>query len=164
MSILLQDTSLVHSRDYSLKYTTERSVVEDIEYIGGSATIEAFRRGVDILFYVNSAPSNFPHHAVYRDTLGHAAMLGFWNSAIVFVMGCTEDPTLEAWNTMEADIFGDTVILPFEDIYANLVHKFTTGLYWMSVHCPNVKHVIKLDDDVSVRFVPSSYATTSESE
>ncbi|XP_064475391.1 UDP-GalNAc:beta-1,3-N-acetylgalactosaminyltransferase 1-like [Ornithodoros turicata] len=113
--------------------------------------MEACRRGVDILFFIYSARKRFARRTVRRDTLAHAAMLGVWNSTIVFVLAGTEAPTLAAWNKLEMEAFGDAVTLPFKDVSANLIYKFTMGLHWMSAHCPNVKHVIKHDDDISIR-------------
>ncbi|XP_064482556.1 beta-1,3-galactosyltransferase 5-like [Ornithodoros turicata] len=124
--------------------------LEPLESIGGWAVAAACHRGAETLFFVHTAADNRAHRAVYRDTLAHPAASEHWNWTAVYFVGKTRDEVVAAWNHLEATAMGDTVILPFMDTYRNLSYKFVLGMHWVLHHCPNVKYIVKIDDDMFV--------------
>nr|KAG5709903.1 hypothetical protein BaRGS_029945 [Batillaria attramentaria] len=59
-------------------------------------------------------------------------------------------PTLQKELEEEHGHFGDTVQADFIDSYENLSLKGVLGLNWVTHHCPQVRFVFKMDDDVFV--------------
>ncbi|CAL1532071.1 unnamed protein product [Lymnaea stagnalis] len=71
-------------------------------------------------------------------------------------------------NVQEAKKFKDIVMGNFTDIYRNLTKKHVVALGWALSHCPKVKYIVKVDDDVIVnvynlaRHIKQTYRTTRE--
>ena len=48
--------------------------------------------------------------------------------------------------------YGDILLGDREESYRGLVYKHLLAISWVTAHCAEVKHVIKMDDDISVDF------------
>lgn len=106
--------------------------------------VAACKRGLRTLFFIHTSPTHSSHRAALRQYLG-----GF-NHTLVFFVGLSADAAVRSNVSAEAKLHGDTVVLPYRDAYRNLTYKFVYGIKWTVDNCPDVKHVIKMDDDIVV--------------
>ncbi|XP_046369547.1 beta-1,3-galactosyltransferase 1-like isoform X1 [Haliotis rufescens] len=67
---------------------------------------------------------------------------------VVFLVGQTNNASLQTEVAKESQKYQDMVQGNFIDSYHNLTHKHIMGYHWVLTHCKNVKYVIKMDDDV----------------
>ncbi|KAK3108429.1 hypothetical protein FSP39_007820 [Pinctada imbricata] len=67
-----------------------------------------------------------------------------------FLIGRSNNHTLETLIQEENDIHNDIVQGDFVDSYYNLTTKTMLGLKWFRTRCPNAKYILKTDDDVYV--------------
>ena len=49
-------------------------------------------------------------------------------------------------------ILSDVLILDIEDTYENLSYKTISSFLWVRKFYPNVKYIVKIDDDVSMKW------------
>ncbi|XP_049511180.1 acetylgalactosaminyl-O-glycosyl-glycoprotein beta-1,3-N-acetylglucosaminyltransferase-like [Dermacentor silvarum] len=117
---------------------------------GGWAVSQLCRKQLDTLFFVHSAPNNWKRRADLRATLFEEAACAAFNWTGVFFIGEDDDPKVNLWTRLEADVFGDIVILSYNDTFLTLTYKFLGGMRWVTEHCPNVSTIVKIDDDVGV--------------
>ena len=66
----------------------------------------------------------------------------------VYLLGRPEDTGVQDALQSEHAMYEDTVQGDFLDTYHNLSHKGVLGYRWVTSHCPQARHVVKLDDDV----------------
>ncbi|KAH7932806.1 hypothetical protein HPB49_003244 [Dermacentor silvarum] len=148
--------------------TTERSKAEDPKgcqhrlasldwpkagkkwHTGGWAISQLCTQPLDTLFFVHSAPNNWKRRADLRATLFEDAASAAFNWTGVFFIGEDDDPKVNLWTRLEAEIFGDIVMLGYNDTFLTLTYKFVGGMQWVTEHCPNVSTIVKIDDDVGV--------------
>ena len=69
---------------------------------------------------------------------------------IVFVFGVHALAQKNRDLVQENQQYGDVLQMDFEESYANLTLKALAGLNWTHQHCPSVKYVMKIDDDIFV--------------
>ncbi|XP_046556766.1 UDP-GalNAc:beta-1,3-N-acetylgalactosaminyltransferase 1-like [Haliotis rubra] len=82
---------------------------------------------------------------IRKDTSGSEPLL-----TVVFLVGETNNASLQAEVERESQKYQDIVQGNFIDSYHNLTHKHIMGYHWVITHCKNVRYVIKIDDDVVV--------------
>lgn len=120
-----------------------------LSHRGGWAVAERCRRPLDVLVFVHTSAIEWQRRATMRDTLfEEAAELRFNWTAVFFAGRRTNNSDLDDWLNLEADIMGDLVVFPIEDGHFNITPKLLGGMRWVADHCPTVKNVLKLDDDV----------------
>ncbi|XP_077496394.1 beta-1,3-galactosyltransferase 1-like [Amblyomma americanum] len=118
---------------------------------GGWAVAERCRYPLDVLVFVHASAYRWRRRATVRDTLLEEASARRFSMAGVFFVGRrVNDSELDAWLDLEADMTGDLVVLPIEDGYRSVTPKFLAGMRWVADHCPTVKWIVKIDDDVMV--------------
>ncbi|KAK8759601.1 hypothetical protein V5799_002765 [Amblyomma americanum] len=118
---------------------------------GGWAVAERCRYPLDVLVFVHASAYRWRRRATVRDTLLEEASARRFSMAGVFFVGRRfNDSELDAWLDLEADMTGDLVVLPIEDGYRSVTPKFLAGMRWVADHCPTVKWIVKIDDDVMV--------------
>ncbi|XP_046542618.1 beta-1,3-galactosyltransferase 1-like isoform X3 [Haliotis rubra] len=69
---------------------------------------------------------------------------------VVFLVGETNNASLQAEVKRESQKYQDIVQGNFIDSYHNLTHKHIMGYHWVITHCKTVRYFIKIDDDVVV--------------
>lgn len=99
---------------------------------------------INTLIFVHTEPTHARERELYRATIGHRRVRERFNWTLVFFVGVGPSANVSA----EATEYGDLVQLPFLDSYRNLTYKFVYGMRWVLLHCPDVRWVVKIDDDV----------------
>ncbi|XP_050023437.1 N-acetyllactosaminide beta-1,3-N-acetylglucosaminyltransferase 3-like [Dermacentor andersoni] len=117
---------------------------------GGWAVRQRCSQPLDTLFFVHTAPKNWKNRVHLRATLFEEAATRFFNWTVVFFVGNTDDPVVWRWTKLEAEVMGDVVMLPYNDTLLTVLHKFIGGMRWVIDYCPNVRSIVKIDDDVGV--------------
>ncbi|XP_037580231.1 acetylgalactosaminyl-O-glycosyl-glycoprotein beta-1,3-N-acetylglucosaminyltransferase [Dermacentor silvarum] len=117
---------------------------------GGWAVSQLCKQPLDTLFFVHSAPNNWKRRADLRATLFEEAACTAFNWTAVFFIGEDDDPKVNLWTRFEVEVFGDIVMLRYNDTFLTLTYKFVGGMQWVTENCPNVSTIVKIDDDVSV--------------
>ncbi|KAH7970947.1 hypothetical protein HPB49_017070 [Dermacentor silvarum] len=117
---------------------------------GGWAVRQLCSQPLDTLFFVHTAPRSWQNRAHLRATLFEEAATKFFNWTVVFFVGETDDLAVRHWTALEAKVMGDMVMLPYNDTLLTVLHKFIGGMRWVIEYCPNVRSIVKIDDDVGV--------------
>lgn len=68
----------------------------------------------------------------------------------VFILGKSENETIDRDVYEEGKTFRDVVLLDFKDSYYNLTLKVLHALKWVQLYCNNTRFVMKSDEDVFV--------------
>ncbi|XP_046369583.2 beta-1,3-galactosyltransferase 1-like [Haliotis rufescens] len=103
-----------------------------------------------IVVIVHTALCNVKKRQKIRNTTSvgdtkHGSVL-----TVVFLVGQTNNASLQTEVAKESQKYQDMVQGNFIDSYQNLTHKHIMGYHWVLTHCNNVKYVIKMDDDVVI--------------
>lgn len=93
---------------------------------------------------VHSAPNNLNKRNIIRDTWGQK----YARVRLFFLLGAVELSSLQATLEQENHQFQDIIQGNFLDTYRNLTYKHVMALKWFNNNCPNVKFLLKMDDDV----------------
>ncbi|XP_052083515.1 beta-1,3-galactosyltransferase 5-like [Mytilus californianus] len=96
------------------------------------------------------APGNFAGRNLIRSTFG--TVFSFHSKRIehVFVLGKTENVTLQQEIEHESKRYMDIIQGNFIDSYRNLTYKLVFSLFWVNNFCNHAKYVIKMDDDIII--------------
>ncbi|CAC5401597.1 unnamed protein product [Mytilus coruscus] len=107
-------------------------------------------KNVFLLVFVHMAPGNSAGRNLIRSTFG--TVFSFHNKRIeyVFVLGKTENVTLQQEIEHESERYMDIIQGNFIDSYRNLTYKLVFSLFWVNNFCKNAKFVIKMDDDIII--------------
>ncbi|XP_055296054.1 beta-1,3-galactosyltransferase 5-like isoform X2 [Sitodiplosis mosellana] len=95
---------------------------------------------------VHSSPTQFERRAACRNTWAHSDP----RTETYFLMGMVQSSSLQKRINDEDAQFNDIIQGNFIDSYHNLTYKHTMALKWFTDNCPDVKYLLKLDDDVFV--------------
>ncbi|EDW35146.1 GL24766 [Drosophila persimilis] len=101
-----------------------------------------------LLILITSAQSNFKERMSIRRTwmnYGSRQIVG-----MAFILGRTTNASLNESLNKENNIYGDMIRGHFIDSYFNLTLKTISMLEWADTHCPNVKFILKTDDDMFI--------------
>ena len=93
---------------------------------------------------VITSPQNSEMRQTYRNTV--LSRLGE-DTQYAFLIGRSSSET-EAQIYGELTQFNDMIVGNFQDSYENLTIKSLFALKWISDHCPQTRHMLKVDDDV----------------
>lgn len=102
------------------------------------------------LFVVHTAIENYRKRMDIRNTWGQKLQFKSKYFVLIFVMGRPNNTFLQFAIEKEDELYNDIIQGDFLDVYRNLTHKAVFWLRWVTEFCPNVNHVIKVDDDVFV--------------
>lgn len=102
------------------------------------------------LFVVHSATSNLRKRMDIRNTWGQRLQFKTKLVLLLFVMGRSKNKSLQSAIEKEDELYKDIIQGDFLDVYRNLTHKAVFWLRWVTEYCPNVDHLIKVDDDIFV--------------
>ncbi|KAL3195140.1 hypothetical protein MRX96_045759 [Rhipicephalus microplus] len=120
-------------------------------HTGGWAVRQLCSQPLDTLFFVHVAPNKWERRVHLRATLFEEAARAAFNWTGVFFVGQHEDPLVNLWTKLEADLTGDVVVFPYNDTFFTTVYKFVRGMRWVAEYCPKVRHIVKIDHDVGVQ-------------
>ena len=102
---------------------------------------------------IYTATDNVQERALIRSTWANMTEYHGVKFRIVFALGIPGSDRNEAIQKeidQEIQDFGDILQYDFIDAYRNLSPKMILTIGWMKEHCPNVKYIMKVDDDVLV--------------
>ncbi|OQR67205.1 beta-1 [Tropilaelaps mercedesae] len=97
-----------------------------------------------LLVCVFSKPINVENRLTIRDTWGRAFSIA--GAEVVFLLGYSRGLILEE----EIREYGDIIQEDFKDSYYNLTLKSLAMVRYAATYCPQVQHVLKVDDDVLI--------------
>lgn len=96
-----------------------------------------------VIILIFSAPLNHVKRQIIRDTWGQVNS----QARVYFLMGAVKlhehQLLIEDENRKHSDIIQGS----FEDQYRNLTYKHMMALKWIIYHCPDVRYIVKIDDD-----------------
>ena len=133
------------------QFTTSTTVVNphDFKYIINNETL--CTSSVDTLSYLvffHSKPSSKTERDELRRTWAQQNLFLNHNSRLLFFMGDPNDVNVFDDVRDESAQYGDIVMEEFLDSYNNMTYKAIGGLKWIRRFCPNVKYIIKSDQDI----------------
>ena len=109
---------------------------------------------LQLVITVHTAIDNRETRDAIRQSWGSKANLRKYNASLYFLIGQPKTPSEATAQSIksEQDMYGgDLLQFDFIDTYMNLTLKTVASLYWLQNNCPNVKYVIKQDDDAFVK-------------
>ena len=107
-------------------------------------------KDLDLLILVISASEHFHTRHVVRTTWGDVKNYPNHQIRVVFLLGLSNNDSVNAQINKENSANKDIVQGNFNDSYRNLTHKAVMGMRWTLEYCPNAKLVVKVDDDTFV--------------
>ncbi|CAN7988338.1 unnamed protein product, partial [Ixodes hexagonus] len=102
---------------------------------------------IGFVVIVASAPKNFQRRNAIRQTWGRDLTSSPRNK-VVFILGKSQDPTLEHLLWREYLRHSDIIQGDFVDTYSNLTIKSVAALRWGRLYCPQAFFLAKIDDDI----------------
>ena len=118
----------------------------------------------ELVIVVITAVNNFEDRQAVRDTWGSYAADAHHNTSLVFLLGSTSSPQLQARLVNESERHRDIVQEDFVDSYRNLSVKSVALLRWVTVYCNTSRYVLKADDDMYVNVSNLILALRTESK
>ncbi|XP_063977178.1 beta-1,3-galactosyltransferase 1-like isoform X2 [Diachasmimorpha longicaudata] len=106
-----------------------------------------------LLIVVCSAVGNQQQRMAIRDTWASETDLNSYNSTaikVVFLLGQSDNETLNNSILEESHEYGDIVQEKFIDTYNNLTIKSVMLLKWVTTNCPQATYLMKTDDDMYI--------------
>ncbi|CAK9294338.1 unnamed protein product [Gordionus sp. m RMFG-2023] len=100
-----------------------------------------------IITMIHTSANHFDLRESIRETYGSVKEYFNYKIRLVFVVGTTQDKSIQNHITNESKVHGDIVQASFVDAYRNMTYKLTMGFKWISYYCPHAKFVLKIDDD-----------------
>lgn len=107
---------------------------------------------LSLVILVCTAVPDIKQREAIRNTWGSVASANNNTDYIrlAFLLGSTQNGTLQKQIEQEAANYFDIIQQDFIDSYQNLTLKSVMLLKWVSQYCPNVQYVLKTDDDMYV--------------
>ncbi|KAH9498490.1 Beta-1,3-galactosyltransferase 1 [Bulinus truncatus] len=109
-----------------------------------------FPEKIDILYLINSIPSNSEQRQKIRDTFVASKFFPPHVISYVFLVGATAMSNLQTNLKHESLMYGDIVQGDFRDMPGNSSLKGLMGMRWVTEHCSQAEFVMKIDDEVFV--------------
>lgn len=101
-----------------------------------------------LLILITSAPTHREARLAIRQTWGHYATRR--DIAIAFVLGATQQQSIDDSLSAENYMYGDLIRGHFIDSYNNLTLKTISSLEWVDTYCPKASFILKTDDDMFI--------------
>ncbi|CAK9294341.1 unnamed protein product [Gordionus sp. m RMFG-2023] len=105
-------------------------------------------KDIFIIIMIHSAPDHNNLRESTRETWGSIKDYYNYNLRLIFVLGVTENQSIQEQLTNESKIYGDIVQASFLDAYVNMSYKMSMGFKWISYYCPHAEFILKMDDDI----------------
>ncbi|BFZ01134.1 hypothetical protein BsWGS_04173 [Bradybaena similaris] len=103
---------------------------------------------MDAIIMVHTAANHFKRRQQFRNIYSNYSNTKPYRLQVVFLIGSALNASLQLKLERENRDSGDTVVGAFLDTYHNLTLKAVMGFRWLTSACPDVKLLIKMDDDV----------------
>ena len=103
-----------------------------------------------VLVFIHTSPRHYVLRKYLRETWIAVQHYKGENLRTIFLLGATQNEDLQKGIDKESRQYGDVIQEDFIDAYKNLSLKFTMGLKWVQMFCPQARFIVKLDDDVVV--------------
>ncbi|CAG2256837.1 B3GALT1 [Mytilus edulis] len=103
-----------------------------------------------ILVLIYSASYKFNGRQIIRNTFGSISNFANRYIEYVFVLGQTNNDTLQGKIEQENYRYKDMIQGNFIDSYKNLTFKRVFSLFWVNKYCKDAIFVIKIDDDITI--------------
>ncbi|CAG2241936.1 B3GALT1 [Mytilus edulis] len=126
---------LIHKHQYSTLLNTGKECKEQDKFL---------------LVLVYSATYKFDGRQLIRNTFGSISHFDNRIIEYVFVLGQTNNDTLQGDIEKESVIYRDIIQGNFIDSYKNLTYKRVFSLFWVNKFCKDAIFVIKIDDDITI--------------
>lgn len=126
--------------DEEFKKVFSQPILSDIKCDNSSMTLVA----------INSANSNFNRRQAIRDTWSR--WVKELNHTIIFFLSKPKDQFLQKEIELENYHYNDIVIFPVKESYYLLTFKTLSIINWSIQNCPQIKYLIKCDDDMFVNY------------
>ncbi|KAL4232526.1 hypothetical protein ACF0H5_007218 [Mactra antiquata] len=97
-----------------------------------------------------SSPDNILQRNTIRMTWGQMVRYAKRTMKIVFIVGKSNDPSIDSAVEKEHTMYGDIIHITSMDTYEDLTTKVMMGLKWAATFCPTVQFLMKVDDDCFV--------------
>lgn len=105
-----------------------------------------------LLVIVCSAPSHQDARNAIRETWGSETNVSNFRISYYFLLGITQNNTLQQEIIEESDQYNDVMQEPFIDAYNNLTLKTVMMMKLVDTYCVNTtKFLLKIDDDIFLR-------------
>ena len=105
-------------------------------------------QNVTLLAMIPILPHNFLNLIIIRTTWSNRHVSPHLRH--VFIIGNTNNKTINEKLSQEYDQYEDIVQEDFLDTYKNLTIKTMSAIKWASKYCFNTKYVLKIDDDMII--------------
>lgn len=105
-------------------------------------------QSIPLMVIVSTAANQVESRDAIRSTWGGYFRLK--KAKVIFLLGKTEDEELQQYVEDENKVYNDIVQADFLDNYENLTLKSVSLMKWVSLRCPTVPFVLKMDDDVMI--------------
>ncbi|XP_052088141.1 beta-1,3-galactosyltransferase 5-like [Mytilus californianus] len=126
---------LIHKHQYNTLLNTGKECKEQNKFL---------------LVLVYSATYKFYGRQIIRNTFGSISHFANRSIEYVFVLGQTNNNTLQGQIQKESVRYRDIIQGNFIDSYRNLTYKRVFSLFWVNKFCKNAIYVIKIDDDITI--------------
>ena len=103
-----------------------------------------------LLVYIHTSPEHVEHRDIIRRTWGNVSFYRDSSVRRVFVLGQTDNTTIQRQLDLEFRLHEDLLQVDFIDSYFNITLKAVTSLRWISSRCRHSRFVLKTDDDAFV--------------
>ncbi|XP_043940728.1 beta-1,3-galactosyltransferase 2-like [Protopterus annectens] len=103
-----------------------------------------------LLLLILSRPSEVINRYIIRKTWGNESLVPGVSITRLFLVGVPPQLTDSYQHQLEEEsaTFHDIIQQDFVDTYVNLTIKTMMAMQWVSMFCPNVSYVMKVDSDV----------------
>lgn len=149
-----RSATIEHIRNKTSFNTSNRMFdIPDFKYLISKPECDRNGSAPYFVTLIHTSPTQFERRAANRRT---------WMSdhdprtKVYFLMGTVKLESLQRKIDDEESKYHDIIQGNFVDSYHNLTYKHTMALKWFTENCPNVKYLLKIDDDVFVN-VPAVY-------
>ena len=141
-------TSSAATSGTSLNGDTARAIYTFGHDVTVSEKCPYYGKDMDLLIIIMSAPYHIEARTAIRQTWGHYGQRR--DVSVIFMLGSTRDTKIEKQLQQEQKLYGDIIRGRYLDSYSNLTLKTISSLEWVTIHCTDVKFILKTDDDMFI--------------
>jgi len=135
----------------SNEWQTGFSNLPKFKYMINQKSCSEMDTKLDLLVMTDSNPQWILKRQAIRQTWGnYTASERFGKFRLFFTMGHVQDPFLQDRIIEENKMYHDIIQGSYIDSYYNHTYDHLMKLKWYTEYCPNVKFLLKTDDDIFV--------------
>lgn len=149
--VALHINTLKFAKDDSLNFTKSKSAIQELNFIINEPYIcSKIYPDIFMITIVHTAPNHSDYRTLIRETWGNRKLYEEVGNVVFFALGTTSNSTLAEEILLESQTFHDIIQGDFIDSYRNLTLKAIMWMRWITEFCPQVKFVLKPDDDMLI--------------